>query len=337
MSRNDAGIRCAARGCWFRRIEPRRPWQGSVEAPAVAARPAYDRDLLPVPRQRSCQRRTQSCATSTPSRSRTISPRYSPNVPRSRSATRHDLLRSEPAAGNLPRASASHLATTCDLGAMAHGGHPWSRRSVGRRDRRARQALAIGAGLREPRRGHGRVEPASARPDLGERLPTGCRRREKTRTSATISGVWADRCWATSPSWSLDGPREVQASEHWLAIVPFWAIWPFETLVSPRDPVARMPDLADDQRDDLAAFMGELVRRYDRPVRVRHSRIRWAGTGRRSTRCRPTDAWRLHAHIYPPLLRSASVRKFMVGYELLAEPQRDLLPEEAAERLRSLI
>ena len=116
-----------------------------------------------------------------------------------------------------------------------------------------------------------------------------------------------------------DGERQVEASDKWLVVVPFWAVWPFETLILPRDPVARFPDLDDPARDELA----DIVRR-----------LGWHGAP--FDRGAAIDAWQLHAHVYPPLLRSATVRKFMVGYELLAEPQRDLLPEDAAERLRAV-
>ena len=130
------------------------------------------------------------------------------------------------------------------------------------------------------------------------------------------------------------GTREVLASDHWLAIVPFWAVWPFETLLIPRVQVARLPDLDDGQRDDLADVLGDLIRRYDALFDVPFPySMGWHGAPFEPDAA--TDAWRLHAHVYPPLLRSASVRKFMVGYELLAEPQRDLLPEDAAQRLRA--
>lgn len=129
------------------------------------------------------------------------------------------------------------------------------------------------------------------------------------------------------------GERVVVEGNHWLAIVPFWAAWPFETLLLPRFPVARMPELKDAQRNDLAAVLGEMTRAYDNLFETSFPySMGWHGA--------PFDGgaaphWQLHAHFYPPLLRSASVRKFMVGYEMLAEAQRDLTPEQAAERLRS--
>ena len=130
------------------------------------------------------------------------------------------------------------------------------------------------------------------------------------------------------------GPREVASNAHWLAIAPFWASWPFETLLLPRFPVARLPDLADDTRAALAEIVKRLTVRYDNLFATRFPySMGWHGAPFDG---RPTDGWQLHAHFYPPLLRSASVRKFMVGFEMLAEAQRDLTPEQAAERLRAV-
>ena len=138
-----------------------------------------------------------------------------------------------------------------------------------------------------------------------------------------------------------DGPRVVTASSSWLVVVPFWAVWPFEALIVPREPTPRLTDLGDAARDDLAGILGDLVRRYDALFGVPFPySMGWHGAPFGPAGAVAADAseeaWQLHAHVYPPLLRSATVRKFMVGYELLAEPQRDLLPEEAADRLRSI-
>ena len=130
-----------------------------------------------------------------------------------------------------------------------------------------------------------------------------------------------------------DGPRVVCASEHWLALVPFWAVWPFETLLLPRFDVARLPDLSADQRADLAGILGDLTTRYDNLFQCSFPySMGWHGAPFGQE---PSAHWRLHAHFYPPLLRSASVRKFMAGFEILAETQRDLTAEQAAERLRA--
>lgn len=133
--------------------------------------------------------------------------------------------------------------------------------------------------------------------------------------------------------------RVVIASDHWVVAVPFWATWPFETLVVPRRHVRRFIELDDVERDDLAAVLKELLVRYDNLFDVSFPySMGWHGapgaTGEASLG--DDDHWQLHAHFYPPLLRSATVRKFMVGYELLAEEQRDITPEHAADRLRSV-
>jgi UDPglucose--hexose-1-phosphate uridylyltransferase len=129
--------------------------------------------------------------------------------------------------------------------------------------------------------------------------------------------------------------RIVCQNDEFVALVPFWAVWPFETLVLPRGHDAALPDLADDERDGLADILRRLTRRYDRLFAVTfpysmglHQRPTTTGAEH--------PEWHLHAHFYPPLLRSATVRKFMVGYELLAQPQRDITPESAAQRLRDL-
>ena len=130
------------------------------------------------------------------------------------------------------------------------------------------------------------------------------------------------------------GPRVVGENDDWLIVVPFWAVWPFETLVVAKNPVERLPDLGSTERDSLGEALIELLTRCDNlfatpfPYSMGWHQAPFDGD--------PHDHWQLHAHLYPPLLRSATVRKFMVGYELLAERQRDLTAEEAAERLRAV-
>ena len=126
----------------------------------------------------------------------------------------------------------------------------------------------------------------------------------------------------------------MEGNDHWQALVPFWAVWPFETMLLPRRRVADLPSLGDEERDALAEILRGLTVRYDNLFRCSFPySMGWHG--------RPTDGedhpyWRLHAVFYPPLLRSAVVRKFLVGYELTAEPQRDLTAEQAASRLREM-
>ena len=131
-----------------------------------------------------------------------------------------------------------------------------------------------------------------------------------------------------------DGERIVTGNEHFTALVPFWAVWPFETLVLPRAHAGALPDLGPDQRDGLADILRRLTRRHDRLFGVTFPYS--MGLHQKPTDGDPHRGWHLHAHFYPPLLRSATVRKFMVGYELLGQPQRDITPETAAQRLREL-
>ena len=125
--------------------------------------------------------------------------------------------------------------------------------------------------------------------------------------------------------------RVVCQNDAFAVVVPYWAVWPFETLVLPKRHLAAMDELLFDEREALADILRRIVIRYDNLFQ---------------TPCpysmgfhqRPSDGdahpeWHFHAHYYPPLLRSANVQKFMVGYEMLASPQRDLTAEGAARRL----
>ncbi len=131
---------------------------------------------------------------------------------------------------------------------------------------------------------------------------------------------------------SAEGERVVDANGEWLAVVPYWAIWPFELLLLPRRHVARLPDLGERERQSLAEMLKRLLIRYDNLFNSSFPySMGWHGAPFAPG---PQDHWQLHAHFLPPLLRSATIRKFMVGYELLAEAQRDLTAEQAAARLR---
>ena len=130
----------------------------------------------------------------------------------------------------------------------------------------------------------------------------------------------------------VGGPRVVIETPDWLVIVPWWAVWAFETLLMPRFSVQRIEHLNAAQRDGLADVLRELTARYDNLFGCPFPySMGWHGA---PYLLGDHSHWILHAHFYPPLLRSATVRKFMVGYEMLAEAQRDLTPEQAAERLR---
>lgn len=130
------------------------------------------------------------------------------------------------------------------------------------------------------------------------------------------------------------GDRLVIENDHWAVVVPFWAVWPFETMVLPKRHVLRLPYLTESERTALADILKRHLEAYDRLFGVSFPyTMGWHGA---PFIPEDTDHWQLHAHFYPPLLRSATVRKFMVGYEMLAEAQRDITAEQAAMTLRSL-
>jgi UDPglucose--hexose-1-phosphate uridylyltransferase len=129
-----------------------------------------------------------------------------------------------------------------------------------------------------------------------------------------------------------DQPRIVAENATWVALVPFWAVWPFELLVLPREPVADIATLTEPQRDGMAAILKTVTAAYNRVFDTPFP----YSMGLHPAPCDnlPHPEWQLHLHFYPPLLRSATVRKFMVGFELLGSPQRDITPESAATTLR---
>jgi UDPglucose--hexose-1-phosphate uridylyltransferase len=126
--------------------------------------------------------------------------------------------------------------------------------------------------------------------------------------------------------------RIVVQNRDWVALLPYWATWPYEILLLPKRPVARLPDLQDSERTSLAEILKRLLIRYDNLFEVSFPySMGWHGAPYGAGELRH---WQLHAHFYPPLLRSATVKKFMVGYEMLGEAQRDLTAEQAARTLR---
>ncbi|MBV8228299.1 MAG: UDP-glucose--hexose-1-phosphate uridylyltransferase [Verrucomicrobia bacterium] len=131
----------------------------------------------------------------------------------------------------------------------------------------------------------------------------------------------------------LDEDARIVLQNHdWVALVPYWATWPYEILLLPRRQIARLPELLPSERTSLAEILKLLLIRYDNLFEVSFPySMGWHGA---PYRVDEFDHWQLHAHFYPPLLRSATVKKFMVGYEMLGEAQRDLTPEQAAKTLR---
>ncbi len=128
--------------------------------------------------------------------------------------------------------------------------------------------------------------------------------------------------------------RIVVANDDFVAVVPFWAVWPFELLLLPTRHIAALPSLVERERNALADILKRLTTRYDNLFRTSFPYS--MGLHQAPTDGNEHSEWHLHAHFYPPLLRSATIRKFMVGFEMLGEPQRDITAETSAAQLRAL-
>nr|MBP6827903.1 galactose-1-phosphate uridylyltransferase [Saprospiraceae bacterium] len=129
--------------------------------------------------------------------------------------------------------------------------------------------------------------------------------------------------------------RVLFENESFVALVPFWAVWPFEAMIVPKRPMPRISDMTEAEKDGLADAYRRLTILYDNVFQTSFPYS--AGIHQAPTDGEPHPEWHFHMVFYPPLLRSATVKKFMVGYEMLANPQRDITPEKAAEVLRSVL
>jgi UDPglucose--hexose-1-phosphate uridylyltransferase len=306
-----------------------RPWSGAVEPVAEAERPAYDADCYLCPGNRRASGEVNPAYQST----FVFTNDYAALQPSIAGRTWDEgLLRAESVAGtcrvicfsprhdrslgNLPPAGVRAVVDTwADQSTELGQTYKWVQVFENR-------GMAMGASNPHP---HGQIWAQAA-------LPT-----EALHEQTSQARHWRE----TGRPLLLDygrqeasGERRIYLLPHWQVVVPFWAVWPFETLVLPRRPVARLADLDGPERDGLVAALQALVAAYDRLFGVEFPYS--MGWHQSPFGDEAAVGWTLHAHFYPPLLRSASVRKFMVGYELLSEPQRDLDPEEAAEQLRAV-
>lgn len=316
----------------------KRPWQGQTE-PVAETRPAYDPDCYLCPgNERAGGVRNEDYADTF-----VFANDFAALLPDPGSATAANeddpLFRSAPVAGEcrvvcfsprhdltLARMPAAAIRRVVDLWAAqsAELGERWRWVQIFEN-----KGAAMGCSNPHP---HGQIW-------AGDFLPNDVAKEDAAQTAHLAqhgSPLLLD--YARKES---GGERVVTENEHWLAVVPYWAVWPFETLLLPKAPARRLEELSDERRDALAATMRSLLVRYDNLFQCSFPySMGWHGApGGPDRATDPADPgasepWTLHAHFYPPLLRSASVKKFMVGYELLAEAQRDLTAEQAAARLR---
>lgn len=126
--------------------------------------------------------------------------------------------------------------------------------------------------------------------------------------------------------------RIVYENDAFVLLVPFWAVWPFETMIIPRRHIRNITELTEQEELLFADVLKAATTKYDNLFNTSFPYS--AGIHQSPTDGQPHDEWHMHMHFYPPLLRSASIKKFMVGYEMLANPQRDITAERSAEVLR---
>lgn len=309
----------------------KRPWQGQQETPAQDERPAYD------PTCYLCPGNTRSGGQTNPPYNDTFVftndfPSLLPDAPAS-PAPAHPLLRAESVRGTcrvicfsprhdltLPEMPLAGIRSVVDV---------WASQSaeLGQMYRWVQvfenKGEVMGCSNPHP---HGQIWALDALPNL----PAAEDRHQRAYYAEHGRPLLLDYAALEADA----GERVVVANYEWLAVVPYWATWPFETLIIPRRHVSRLPDLDDSLRDSLADLLKRLLTKYDNLFNVSFPySMGWHGAPFDD---QPAEPWQLHAHIYPPLLRSATVKKFMVGFEMLAEAQRDLTAEQAADRLRAL-
>jgi len=306
----------------------KRPWQGSKERGSAAAeRPAFDPDCY------LCPGNTRASGATNPQYASTFvftndfaalqpdagDERLEDGLLRAEAqpgtcrvicfSPRHDLTLTGMDPAGVREVIDTWAEQTLDLGADWRWVQIFENRGA-----------AMGASNPHP---HGQIWSGSALPDRAAREDASQRRHHGSSGRRLLLDVIAQES---------GGVRVVEEDEEWIALVPFWAVWPFETMLLPKRPASRIPDLDDAQRDGLRHTLQRLMQRYDTlfeqpmPFSMGWHQAPFDGS--------LTEPWQLHAHFMPPLLE-ATKRKFMVGYELLSEPQRDISAEEAAERLRT--
>ena len=310
-----------------------RPWQGKLEDASTASRPAFDAGCYLCPGNARAGGERNPVYTG-PFVFQNDFSALLPDVPLDTS-TEHDLLRSESESGicrvicfsprhdlTLPQMSAEDIRGVVDvwaaqyleLGAMESINHVQIFENKGE---------IMGCSNPHP---HGQIWAQRSIPDE-VRIESERMREHFEKTERTLLGAYArveqER-----------GERLVCDNESFVALVPFWANWPFETLVLCKRHVRHIGEMSDRERDDLADILKRLTTRYDNLFECSFPYS--AGMHQAPTDGEEHAEWDWHMHFYPPLLRSATVKKFMVGYEMLADPQRDLTPEVAAMRLRDL-
>lgn len=306
-----------------------RPWQGSTERVSADARPEYD------PNCYLCPGNTRARGASNPDYATTYAftndfAALRPDVPYQ--SFNNGLLRAETQAGTC-RVLCYSPRHDLDMASMPPGDirtvvDLWADQTSELSNRYQwvqvfeNRGTAMGASNPHP---HGQIWAGTALPEEPAKEDAQQRAYRESTGSVLLLDYLAQE---------VGGERSVAQSDTWTAVVPYWAVWPFEMLIAPRRHVRSIPELTGAERDGLAHLLADILNRYDR-VFDHPFPYSMGWHGGPFSEAAP-DHWQLHAHFFPPLLRSATVRKHMVGYELLAEVQRDLTAEAVAARLRQL-
>ena len=310
-----------------------RPWQGSVEQTPTRALQAYDPECYLCPRNaRAHGDRNPDYASTfvfdndfaalTSLQAQKANERSDDGILVSREESgicrvvcfspRHDL--------SLPEMNAQARRAVVDAWAEEYQ-HLGSRDDVSYVQIFENRGAMMGASNPHP---HGQIWASSSIPNEPAKEQAALRQYQHDHGTCLLCSYIAKEI--------ASGERLVYANDGFAVIVPFWANWPFEAIVVSRTHVGDSAALGSAGRDGLGDAIAELGRRYDELFNVPFPYS--MGFHQRPTDGEAHDECHLHAHYYPPLLRSATVRKFAVGYEMLAQPQRDLTAEEAAARLR---
>ena len=310
-----------------------RPWQGQVDAPARASVAAYDPDCY------LCPGNARAHGVRNPDYAATFAfdndyPALAVNVPSRRSAD--DLFKDESERGlcrvicfsprhdlTLSRMAAAAIRDVVDVWVdecAAAAAQPWITYALVFENR----GDMMGASNPHP---HCQLWATEHVPDEPAR---------EAQAFAAYAGAHGGACLLCEYVARELAVRErvVVENDSFAAVVPFWAVWPFETLVVSRRHAQSLAALDSRERDALADLLRRLTMLYDALFDAPFPYSMGFHQAPVNDAAGSAGAWHLHAHFYPPLLRSATIRKFMVGFEMFGSPQRDLTPEEAAARLR---
>ncbi|MBG0788959.1 MAG: UDP-glucose--hexose-1-phosphate uridylyltransferase [Desulfovibrionaceae bacterium] len=310
----------------------KRPWQGQREEPDLAGLPAYDPDCY------LCPGNARAGGAVNPDYAGTFAfnndfAALLPDPPEGGPSTGSDLLvaEAEPGICRVVCYSPRHDLTMARLGVDRAAGvvDLWcrefadlgGRENIGYVQIFENRGTIMGCSNPHP---HGQIWATRSVP----MYPANEDRHQAVRLREKGSCLLCDYLALERES----GERVIFENDSFVALVPFWALWPFEAMILPRDHMATILDMTPAQRRDLADAMVRLNVRYDNIFQTSFPYSMGIHQA-------PVDGgeyphWHFHIHYYPPLLRSRSVRKFMVGYEMMAMPQRDLTPEAAADRIR---